>query len=372
GRYPYRVTVAKDGKSFYVSNWGSDSVSVIDLIAKKEAQQIQVGKLPEAMELTGDGRRLYVANTNSDSVSVIETASDKVAQTIDLSFKGLPLGAAPTGLALSPDGDSLYVSMAGINADAVVDLKNNKIKGYIPAGWYPTAVFYNPQLNQVITLSGKGLGTGPNPNGPKPGANVPNQDQYIYNMISGIASIVSVPDSSQLAVMTGQVQNNALYDLSRRVVSRTAAKNPVPRYLGGPSPIKHIFFIVRENRTYDQILGDLLKADGDPSLVLFGRNVTPNAHQMAAQFVTMDNYYADAEVSVQGHAWTAGAYSNDYVEKNTALGYSGRFAHYEGGVVPITYPPNGYIWRELSAEHVSFRVFGENYYLHSGLYYALA
>ncbi len=372
GRYPYWVTAARDGKSFYVSNWGSDSISVIDLVAKKEVKQIRVGKLPEAMVLSGDGRRLYVANTNGDSVSVIESASSKLAQTIDLSFKGLPIGAAPTGMALSPGGDSLYVSLAGINADAVVDLNNNKIKGYIPAGWYPTAVFYNPQFNQVITLSGKGLGTGPNPDGPKPGTNAPNQGQYVYNMISGIASIVPVPDAGQLAGMTGQVQNNALDDLSRRVASKAAAKNPIPRYLGGSSPIKHIFFIVRENRTYDQILGDLPKANGASSLVLFGRNVTPNAHKMAEQFVTMDNYYADAEVSVQGHAWTAGAYSNDYVEKNTALSYSGRFAHYEGGVVPITYPPNGYIWRAPSAKHVSFRVFGENYYLHSGLYYALA
>jgi YVTN family beta-propeller protein len=371
GRYPYWITIAKDGKSLYVSNWGADSVSVIDLTAKKEIKQIKVGKLPEAMVLSGDGGRLYVANTNSDSVSVIDTASGKWVQTIDLSFKALPTGAAPTGLALSPTGDSLYVSLAGINADAVVDLNNNKIQGYIPAGWYPTAVFYNSEFNQIITLSGKGMGIGPNPDGPKPGTNAPNQSQYDYSMIAGIASILPVPDAGQLADMTSEVKKNALDDASQSVASKTADKNPIPRYLGLPSPIKHIFFIVRENRTYDQILGDLPKANGDPSLVLFGRDVTPNAHQLAEQFVTMDNYYADAEVSVQGHAWTAGAYSNDYVEKNTPLLYSGRYGHYDGGVVPITYPPNGYIWKELSTKQVSFKVFGENYYLHSGLYYAL-
>jgi YVTN family beta-propeller protein len=371
GRYPYWVTVAKDDKSLYASNWGSDSVSVIDLTAKKEIKQITVGKLPEAMVLSGDGGRLYVANTNSDSVSVIDTASGKWVQTIDLSFKALPTGAAPTGLALSPAGDSLYVSLAGINADGVVDLNDNKIQGYIPAGWYPTAVFYNPEFNQVITLSGKGMGIGPNPDGPKPGTKAPNQSQYDYSMIAGIASILPVPDAGQLAAMTTQVQNNALDDASQSVASNTADKNPIPRYLGRHSPIRHIFFIVRENRTYDQILGDLPKANGDPSLVLFGRDVTPNAHQLAEHFVTMDNYYADAEVSVQGHAWTAGAYSNDYVEKNTPLLYSGRYGRYEGGIVPITYPPNGYIWKELSAKQVSFKVFGENYYLHSGLYYAL-
>jgi YVTN family beta-propeller protein len=371
GRYPYWVTAAKDGNSLYASNWGSDSVSVIDLTAKREVKQITVGRLPEAMVLSGDGGRLYVANADSDSVSVIDTASGKWVQTIDVSFKALPTGAAPTGLALSPAGDSLYVSLAGINADAVVDLSNNKIQGYIPAGWYPTAVFYNPELNQIITLSGKGRGIGPNPDGPKPGTNAPNQSQYDYSMIAGIASIMPVPDAADLAAMTTQVQNNALGDASQSVASKRADKNPVPRHLGGSSPIKHIFFIVRENRTYDQILGDLPKANGDPSLVLFGRNVTPNGHRLAEQFVTMDNYYADAEVSVQGHAWTAGAYSNDYVEKNTPLLYSGRYGHYDGGVVPITYPPNGYIWKELSARQVSFKVFGENYYLHSGLYYAL-
>jgi YVTN family beta-propeller protein len=371
GRYPYWVTAAKDGKSLYASNWGSDSVSLIDLSTKKEVKQIKVGKLPEAMVLSADGGRLYVVNTNSDSVSVIDTATGKWVQTIDLSFKALPTGAAPTGLALSPSGDSLYVSLAGINADAVVDLHDNKIQGYVPAGWYPTAVFYNPEPNQIITLSGKGMGIGPNPDGPKPGTNAPNQSQYDYSMIAGVVSILPAPDAGQLAAMTRQVQNNALDDASRGIASNTAAKNPIPRYLGGHSPIKHVFFIVRENRTYDQILGDLRKANGDPSLVLFGRDVTPNAHELSERFVTMDNYYADAEVSVQGHAWTAGAYSNDYVEKNTALLYSGRYHHYDGGVVPITYPPNGYIWKELSAKQVAFKVFGENYYLHSGLYYAL-
>jgi YVTN family beta-propeller protein len=371
GRYPYWVTVAKDGKTLYASNWGSDSVSVIDLTQKKEVKQITVGKLPEAMILSGDGGRLYVANTNSDSVSVIDTARGKWVQTIDLSFKALPAGAAPTGLALSPDGDSLYVSLAGINADAVVDLNNNKIQGYIPAGWYPTAVFYNTEFSQIITLSGKGMGIGPNPNGPKPGTNAPNQSQYDYSMITGIASILPVPDAGQLAAMTTQVQSNALAEASQSVASKRAGKNPIPRYVGGSSPIKHVFFIVRENRTYDQILGDLPKANGDPSLVLFGRDVTPNGHRLSEQFVTLDNYYADSEVSAQGHAWTAGAYSNDYVEKNTPLLYSGRYAHYDGGIVPITYPPNGYIWKELSAKRVSFKVFGENYYLSSGLYYAL-
>jgi YVTN family beta-propeller protein len=371
GRYPYGVTVARDGRRLYVSNWGSDSVSVIDLATKKVVRQIPVGRLPEAMALSADGGRLFVANTNSDSVSVIDTARGKSVQTIALSFKALPTGVAPTGLALSPTGDTLYASLAGVNADAVVELKHNTIKGYIPAGWYPTAVFANAPLRQIVTLSGKGLGIGPNPDGPKPGTNAPNQQQYDYNMITGIATLLPVPDAAQLAGMTRQVKHNALDGASHGVAVHTAHANPIPRYLGGASPIKHIFFIVRENRAYDQILGDLPRANGDPSLVLFGRNVTPNAHRLAEQFVALDNYYADAEVSVQGHAWTTGAYATDYVEKNTALSYSGRFAHYEGGVVPITYPPNGYIWKELAARQVPFEVYGENYYLHSGLYYAL-
>ena len=274
-------------------------------------------------------------------------------------------------MALSPGGDILYVSLAGVNADAVEDLQANKIRGYIPAGWYPTAVFVNPSLHQLITLSGKGMGIGPDPNGAKPGTKAPNQSQYIYNMITGIASILPVPSTQQLAALTAQVQQNSLDDASRRASARTAAQNPIPRHQGEASPIKHVFFIVRENRTYDQILGDLPRANGDRSLVLFGRAVTPNAHRLCEQFVTLDNYYADAEVSMQGHAWTAGAYATDYVEKNTAQYYSGRFNHYDAGVVPITYPPNGYIWKELAARHISFKVFGENYYLHSGLYYAL-
>ncbi|WP_161486060.1 beta-propeller fold lactonase family protein [Desulfotomaculum copahuensis] len=184
GRYPYQVTVSRDGKVIYVSNWGSGSVSVVDPAKKTESRQIATGKLPEALVLSADGGRLYVANTNSDNVSVIDPAAGKVVRSIDLHFKGLPAGAAPTGLALSPDGGRLYVSLAGANADAVVDPASGKVAGYIPAGWYPTGVLYNAVLNQVITLNGKGLGTGPNPDGPKPGTNAPNQSQYDYNMIT--------------------------------------------------------------------------------------------------------------------------------------------------------------------------------------------
>ena len=371
GRYPYGIAAARDGKTLYASNWGSDSVSVIDLPAKAETRQIPVGKLPETLLLSGDGGQLYVANTNSDSVAIIDTASGKWARTIDLAFKALPTGTAPTGLALSPAGDSMYVSLAGINADALVDLRTNQVLGYIPTGWYPTAVFVNPALRQLITLSGKGLGIGPNVDGPKPGTTAPRQSQYIYSMITGTAALLPLPDTAQLADMTARVRRNALDDAAHRVAAQTAGTNPIPRHVGEPSPIKHVFFIVRENRTYDQILGDLPRANGDPSLVLFGRNVTPNAHQLSDTFVTLDNYYADAEVSMQGHAWTAGAFASDYVEKNTALYYSGRYSHYDAGVVPITFPPNGYIWKTLAARQVPFKVYGENYYLHSGLYYAL-
>ncbi|VBB05900.1 phosphoesterase [Lucifera butyrica] len=371
GRYPYWVTPAPDGTTLYVSNWGSDSISQVDLLSGTATRQINVGKLPEMMALAANGNTLYVANTNSDSVSVIDTASAQVTKTFDLHFKGLPSGAAPTGLALTPDNSRLFVSLAGANADAVVDTNSGTVQGYIPTGWYPTQVLYNAALKQVVTLNGKGLGLGPNLDGPKPGTNAPNQSQYDYSMITGTASILADPAPGQLAALTGQVLGNALDNASKDAAGQFGGNNPVPRYAGGASPIKHIFFIVRENRTYDQILGDLSQANGDPDLVLFGRDITPNAHALAEKFVTMDNYYADAEVSVQGHAWTAGAYSNDYVEKNTPLLYSDRYPHYDGGVVPISYPPNGYIWKKLADNHLSFRIYGENYYLHSGLYYVL-
>ncbi len=243
GRYPYWVTATGDGRQLYVSNWGSNSVSLVDLTAGKEVKQIPVGKLPEAMQLSTDGARLYVANTNSDSVSVIDTASGQVTQTIELSFKTLPAGAAPTGMALSPGGDILYVSLAGVNADAVEDLQANKIRGYIPAGWYPTAVFVNPSLHQLITLSGKGMGIGPDPNGAKPGTNAPNQSQYIYNMITGIASDYASAEYPAIGHVDRTVQQNSLDDASRRASARTAAQNPIPRHQDEASPIKPYVYL---------------------------------------------------------------------------------------------------------------------------------
>ncbi|MGO0121874.1 stalk domain-containing protein [Desulfothermobacter acidiphilus] len=372
GRYPYWVTASLDGRAIYVSNWGADSVSVIDLQSQKEANRIAVGKLPEALLLSPDGRLLFVANTNSDNVMVIDTTSNRVLRTVDLHFQGLPSGAAPTGLALSPQGERLYVSLAGVNAVAVVDLASDRVMGYIPTAWYPTGVLYNPALQQLLVLNGKGMGVGPNPDGPKPGTNAPNQSQYIYDMITGTVSILAPPDARDLAQMTERVYSNALSGPAASASkAQGESKNPIPACVGGKSPIKHVFFIVRENRTYDQVLGDLPGANGDASLVLFGQPITPNAHALSRDFLTLDNFYADSEVSVQGHAWTTGAYSTDYVEKNTPLLYSGRYPHYDGGVVPITYPPNGYIWKHLEERHLPFKIYGENYYLHSGLYYVL-
>ncbi len=369
GRYPYGLATSIDGKNIFVSNWGSGSVSVVDTASFTEKRIIMIGALPEALVLSEGGKRLYITCTNSDTVKVIDTQKDQVIQTFNLHFRNLPTGTAPTGLALDNKASRLYVSLAGINADAVLDADNGKILGYIPAGWYPTGVFYDAVHDHIITLNAKGLGTGPNMDGPKPGTDAPNQSQYIYNIIRGTVSIVGIPDNNELKAMTDRAIGNILDAANQHLPLNN--KSPIPHRPGEKSPIRHVFFIVRENRTYDQVLGDLPKANGDPQLVIFGNRVTPNAHRLSESFVTMDNYYADSEVSVQGHAWTDGAYSTDYVEKNTPLLYSGRYPHYDGGIVPVTYPPNGYIWKTLAQDHIPFRIYGENYYLHSGLYYAL-
>ena len=368
GRYPYELVLSPDKTKLFVTNWGSGSVSVIDTVSFDAKDTITVGALPEALLSSGHRQRLYVTCTNGDTVKVIDMHKDRVVQTFDLHFQDLPSGTAPTGLALDDKAHRLYVSLAGINADIVLNSDSGRILGYIPAGWYPTGVYYDAAYNRIITLNAKGLGTGPNPDGPKPGTNALNQSQYIYGIIQGTVSIVRVPDDHALRAMTAEVIDNSLVTVSRHIPQDTS---PIPYHSGEKSPIRHVFFIVKENRTYDQVLGDLPGANGDSHLVIFGRVVTPNTHRLSESFVTMDNYYADSEVSVQGHAWTDGAYSTDYVEKNTPLFYSGRYPHYDGGVVPITYPPNGYIWKTLEQNHISFRIYGENYYLHSGLYYTL-
>jgi YVTN family beta-propeller protein len=374
GAFPYATATTKDGLKVYVSNWGgrlaqagdatdgsnpvvvdpatgianNGTISVYDTAAQKIAKTIEVGLHPSAMALSGDGSRLYVANANSDSISVVNTATDLIAGTIDVRLNDL-LGSAPNAIAVSDDGRTLYVAHAGNNAVAVVDtLERRAIRGFIPVGWFPTALALTKD-DQLLVGNGYGFGSiAPSPAG-SAGRSYADRKGYV--------SVVDVPNRRDLARFTQQVREN-----NESLGGDHAARNedhgpggphPIPLHTGQRSPIEHVIYIIKENRTYDQIFGDLPQGNGDPALAMFGRTVTPNIHALAEQFVLFDNYYTAGDQSALGHQWCDEAYSNDYVHKY------GNARNDFAGTNPMAFAPTGFLWDNAIRHRRSARIFGE-------------
>ncbi|HYM70337.1 MAG TPA: bifunctional YncE family protein/alkaline phosphatase family protein [bacterium] len=365
GALPYAVAVSPRVGKVYVSNWGASTVTVLRAGGLAPVGTVTVGLHPGALALDAAGSRLYVANTESDSVSVVDTQTDQVIATLSLApYRGAPEGSIPDGLAVSADGRTLFVTNAGNNDVAVVDLAGSPptVAGLIPTAWYPTTVTVARDGRTLFVTNAKGLGAGPNLRGPNPAKPQAPDEQYIGNMIVGTVSFVDVPGAGALAAMTARVvQNNGFDETTNRLVRGLAsAPRVIPRRAGEPSLIKHVIYIVKENRTYDQVLGDVRGGNGDPSLVLFGPDIAPNHHGLAQQFVLLDNFYANAEVSADGHNWSTAAMANDYVQKNWPANYSGRGRDYdfEGGQ-PAAYPRNGFLWDAAARATVSYRIYGE-------------
>lgn len=346
GKNPYAAILSNDGKSLYVSNWGESSISVLDSESLAVKAVVPVGLHPNALVEDKNTGLLYVSNTDSDSVSIVDPEKQKELKSISLSpYKNAPAGSQPNALTLSEDGKALYVANGGNNDIAVIDLKVGKVAGLIPTAWYPSGVFVNN--NKLMVLNAKGLGAGSNREG-----------QYIGNMISGTMSFIDVPNEKKLKEYTKKVErNNENY---KPVGYSASEKFPIPRFEGQESPIKHVIYVIKENRTYDQVFGDVEKGNGDPSLTIFGKDVTPNIHKLANQFVLLDNFYANAEISAQGHNWSTAAQANDYVEKNWLANYSGRNRGYdfEGGN-EAAYPKAGFLWTNAIRSGISFRSYGE-------------
>jgi YVTN family beta-propeller protein len=370
GIYPYTTVVARDGSKVYVSNWGgrraqtgdatdgvrpvvvdpntgiasTGTVSVLDAKSQAIVRQIEVGLHPSGMALSPDGRRLYVTNANSDSVSVIRTSGDTVEKTIDVRpFANAPPGSAPNAVAVSPDGRRIYVANGANNAIAVVepDSPDRPVRGFIPTGWFPTAVAVSSAGDALYVASGYGFGSVANP----------GKAARSFTDRTGVVSIVPLPDDATLARYTRQVLlNNGFGPVGTRG-SRGRAPILADRF--DPAPIRHVFYIIKENRTYDQVLGDLPQGNGMPSLVQFGRNVTPNHHALAEQFVLMDNFYAAGDQSALGHQWTDEAYANDYVHKY------GNLRNDYAGTNPMAYAPSGFLWDHARNHGLAVRVYGE-------------
>lgn len=371
GAEPYTCVLSPDGQTLFVSVWGGAKVVMLDATTLAKKGEVAVGEHPNAMQPSRDGSRLFVACANTNAVWVIDVekknASEQIAVALGVEA---PVGSTPNGLALSPDGRTLAVANADNNTVTIADISRPgaaTVQGWIPVGWYPTGVAFDRDGSRLFVLDGKGLTGLANPRGPQPGG-ARLEAQYSGAMFQGGVSSIPMPNAAALARMTAKVRELTPYSDARRLAPAGApAASPIPRRVGDSSPIKYVFYIIRENRTYDQVLGDLPKANGDPSLTLFGEHVTPNAHALATTFATFDNFYVDAEVSYDGHAFSTGAYATDFVEKMWPANYGRREGLYlsEGGYKMrnpfgnIAAPPQGYIWDFAKRANVSYRSYGE-------------
>ncbi len=367
--YPYMPLASKDGKRLYVSLWGRSGIAVYDLENQRIDSLWATSSHPTEMVLSPAEDILYVACANSNNVDVIETKSGKPMETIMTAlFPKAPSGSTPNSLSLTPDGNMLFIANADNNNIAVFDVsrkKNAKSLGFIPVGWYPTSVRFNPQDNHLYVANGKGLMSKANPQGPNP-LNEPPKSirEYIGGLFNGTLSAIDAPTPADMVKYTKKAYECSPLRADQGTVAQPReANNPIPAKVGDASPIKHCLYIIKENRTYDQFFGDLKEGNGDPNLCIFPDRITPNHHALAKQFVLLDNFYVEAEVSADGHEWSMAAYATDFVEKSWPLSYRaggrGIFRYPAEGSLPIAYPASGYLWDRAKEAGVTYRSYGE-------------
>lgn len=366
-KYPYGVVVTPDG-SVFVSAWGGWTVSSFSPQAGgtlSAGPRIRVERHPSALLLNGNGSRLFVASGSTDKISVIDTRNRNVVATLsDRSPAATGEGSTPNALALSPDGTRLFVAEADNNAVAVFDLSASMgaigapaggevVVGRIPVGWYPSAIATDG--NDLIVVNGKGRGTAPNPGHWQPGQKMPpHTPDYTLGQINGTLTVIPAVKASAAE----------LSSFSARVASANGwnAVRPEKKY----PPFEHVIYIIKENRTYDQVFGDLPQADGDPSLLFFPRAVSPNHHAIAERFGIFDRFFVNAEVSPDGHNWSMAAYVTDYAEKTIPSHYSsrGRTYDYQGmnrDSIPdddVSEPSSGYLWDLAERAGITYRNYG--------------
>jgi YVTN family beta-propeller protein len=372
-RYPYGVAVTPEGQVF-VSAWGGNTVSMFQPNADGTLRadgRLRVARHPSALQLSADGSRLFVASGSTDRIAVVDTKAKRVvAELLDHPPAGPREGSTPNALALDPSGTRLFVAEADNNAVGIFNLSvstsgiasatgNDSLAGRIPVDWYPTALVVAG--DSIVVANGKGLGTSPNRDYPHPGTGVHTSRPRTYTLGQLNGSLTTAP--------LARVAGAELATLTQRV-ARANGWRDVKRDATYP-PFAHVIYIVKENRTYDQVLGDMPQGDGDTSLVFFPRAISPNHHALADRFGLFDRFFVNAEVSPDGHNWSMAAYATDYLEKTVPSNYSqrGRTYDWEGtnrdrvpsdeGAEDASEPANGYLWDLVQRKGLTFRNYGE-------------
>lgn len=366
----YTCVLSHDKKILYISCWGCGRLLAYHTDSRRLTAEISVGSNPNDICISKNDQFLYVANANDNSVSVVDAKKQTVLETLNAAlYSDAPNGSTTNGVALSPDEKTLYIANADNNCLAVFDVSkpgSSHSKGFIPVGWYPSCV--KTVGKKILVANGKGFTSKANPYGPNPvnkkvqlgfqkgDLNKPAEVQYIGGLFKGTLSIIPVPDAKQLSVYSQVVYRNTPYTKEKELITEGEEGNPIPRKVGNASPIKYVFYIIKENRTYDQVLGDIPEGNGDTSLCLFGEKITPNLHALAREFVLLDNFYVDGEVSADGHNWSMGAYATDYLEKTWVTSYGGRGGDYDAeGNRAIANNKKGFIWDHCKRAGVSYR-----------------
>jgi YVTN family beta-propeller protein len=375
GRRPYRILFHPSGRTFFVSSWADGAVGQYETSTGRQITSIRLaahttdmvwrdGEVDEQPDIKA---RLFVSASNTNNVYVLgasESGDMSRLEIINLALTpNQPLGSTPSGLGLSADRSKLFVACSDANAVGVVDIAGarSRVLGFVPSGWYPTTALGLPD-GRIAILNGKGLGSYANPKGPNPLVEPVRDhegirsDQYVATMQRGTVAFVDYPAESKLDEYTRDVLANSPYRDEKLTDPGIPAESPV-RPNG---PIKHVIYVIKENRTYDQVLGDLRQGNGDASLALFGAAVTPNLHKLATDFVLLDNFYENADVSADGHNWAMAAIAPDYTQRLWPSQYARRRATYdfEGGE-PANSPPAGYLWTNALQAGVSVRNYGE-------------
>lgn len=374
GEPAYNCVLSPDRKTLFVSLWGGKKLLYFNTATNTLNGEVATGENPNELLLTRNGQYIYVANAGDNSVSVINVREKKVVEVLQAAlYPQAPTGSSTNGLAFGDNEKTLYIANADNNCLAVFDISKpgfSRSKGFIPTGWYPTSVRVLGQ--KIFVANGKGFQSQANPFGPNPVARKEEvvyqkgdpskrqEVQYIAGLFKGTLSIIDIPTASLLNQYTQQVYANTPYKKEKEMVANGEASNPVPMRVGDPSPIKYVFYVIKENRTYDQVLGDLPGGNGDTSLVLFGEKITPNQHKLAREFILLDNFYVDGEVSADGHNWSTAAHANDYLEKTWPTDYGGRGGRYDAeGNREIANPDRGFIWDYCKRAGITYRTYGE-------------